>query len=315
MNFVPPEFQNDSVVTVWTYVMHERYVHDFQRFLPPSLIRESAQALSVGSLQPLDLDPVLSSTAQELALQTAVLACPGCQFPMQPEQRVCGRCGFCASLELKDALVRQAFEAAYFGWRYRKKFEEDVAGLQGSKVPPRHYFLALPDNFEIWLAGAVAAGMAGNLAYDLAKAAVLLTWKQAGSIKRAFTRPALKGANQQQNMSLTDDQEIVEHFISYVWQYYAGLRDADSIIAATSEWAYRMEAVLLYRISNGLPPSEGIPLEETERILANPQVYVAAFIRDLRTRREALNDLARVRDQLRRDRDASGRANLNSEHE
>ena len=88
-HLVPPELQNDPSMTVWIYIMHERYVHDVERFVPGNLLAaRSVQSTAWGPAVSM-VDPVLHTPAQELLLLHATVACPSCMFPLQAEHRIC----------------------------------------------------------------------------------------------------------------------------------------------------------------------------------------------------------------------------------
>jgi hypothetical protein len=194
------------------------------------------------------------------------------------------------SPDFKDAIVREAFEGAYFGWRYRKQFERDIAldTSEKDKVPPRHYFLAMPDDFSVWLAGAVAGGVLGNLAYDVLKIGVLTAWRQSRTaLARVFSRPPTD-ALQQPDLELLNDEEKVVEFIRYCYEYYRGKSDDDSLIGKTFAWSVRNEIIRIIKIENGIKLDQELSSEVIDAMVQNPEGHAQTFINELRRRRNAL---------------------------
>jgi hypothetical protein len=287
---VPPELRSDSTMTLWIYVMHERYVHDLERFIPTmTLAAQNSQQTAWGPpISP--FDPVAHVSTQEKVVRNALVACPACYFPLQPEHHVCPYCGFWMSPDFKDAIVREAFEGAYFGWRYRKQFERDIAldTSEEDKVPPRHYFLAMPDDFSVWLAGAVAGGVLGNLAYDVLKIGVLTAWRQSRTaLARVFSRPPTD-ALQQPDLELLNDEEKVVEFIRYCYEYYRGKSDEDSPIGKTFAWSVRNEIIRISKIENGIKLDQELSSEVIDAMVQNPEGHAQIFVNELSRRQNAL---------------------------
>ena len=134
----------------------------------------------------------------------------------------CYSCGHMVEASAYAEVFRLAEEAFQLGYVYRKTYEEQER-KKGSVNTL--YALSPPEGWMVWSTLAILGGVAGNLAYDVAKSAVMTIYQRFAKSPR----------NSEVCLSQPEELEVL---IEYVREYADGSSTASEAVTAAiaQEW-------------------------------------------------------------------------------
>lgn len=151
-------------------------------------------------------------TRLDESLSQGPYTCLNCWMPVSPNSRACSHCDRPLDLDLARLLRTVSFDAAYFGWLYRKQFEKDLSESTSQEIH-KHYILSPPSEWLVWIASVIATGILGNFSYDVVKKVV---------------QSKLKGRKSLGKQGAVPRDFPVDDFIEYVGDYLKSLLDSGS---------------------------------------------------------------------------------------
>jgi hypothetical protein len=98
-----------------------------------------------------------------------IIACPNCLEPVKLNSNVCSYCGVDLNISDLEKIDYAAHNIHYWAWQYGKNFYDEYK--KTGKIESRYFITPL--EILSYLASIVAAGIIGNVAYDLVKTAAL----------------------------------------------------------------------------------------------------------------------------------------------
>lgn len=125
---------------------------------------------------------------------------------------ICQNCG--NVLRSDEKLLKYAFEAYYFGYIYREKYEEQ---LMKSGVIKTKYNLIEPNTIWQLLIAFALAGVVGNIVYD--------TLKNIGNKLIKIIRREGKEIEYKEFINIISDDLQLRKIFNYIKSYYNGMPD------------------------------------------------------------------------------------------